>query len=86
MEIAVATVILIGVSAVLLSMYKSGKFFTSAILSALGGIASMLSVNALGLLTGFKIAVNAYTLVICALFGIPGTITLTLLNTVLLRQ
>lgn len=85
MEIAVASVILIGVSAVLLAMLKSGRFFTSALLSALGGIAAMLSVNALGLVTGFKIAVNTYTLVISALFGVPGTITLTLLNTVLLR-
>lgn len=85
MEITVAAVILIGVSAVLLAMFKSGRFFTSAVLSALGGIASMLCVNALGMLTGFRLAVNGYTLVISALFGVPGTITLTLLDTILLR-
>ncbi len=64
----------------IVTMLKSGRPFKSLFFSAFQGLASMLAVNALGLLTGVTLAVNWYTIVACVCLGIPGSISLLLLD------
>lgn len=77
--------IVLGVAcaAVLVSFLRSGHFIKSVLSSAVQGIASLLAVHAAGTLTGVTIAVNAYTLCTVGLFGLPGTISLVLLDCIL---
>lgn len=73
-------IIIMGIAAVLFATLRSGHFIKNTFNSALTGIFSMLSLNVIGLLTGVTIAINWYTLIFTAIFGIPGTITFVLLN------
>lgn len=84
MKIAVIIILALAGIAVLFSMLKSGHFLKSLVTSVFQGIASLMAVNVLGLLTGVTIAVNWYTLAGVSLFGIPSTITLILLDTFLI--
>ena len=59
-------------------MIKGHKFFRCFFSSALQGIAAMFAVNVLGMVTGFHIAVNWYTIAFSAVFGTPGVIALTI--------
>lgn len=72
----------ITVISVLIAMIKSKKFFRSLLSSALQGIFSLFAVNALGAVTGISIAVNAYTLSACTIFGTPAVISALLLDTI----
>ncbi|MDR1464030.1 MAG: pro-sigmaK processing inhibitor BofA family protein [Oscillospiraceae bacterium] len=74
-----------GALAILLSMLRSRHLLRNLLLTALSGVASLYAVNALGLLTGIKIAVNALSLGVSAVGGMPGVISLLLLNTIFLR-
>lgn len=60
--------------AVLIAMKKSGHFIKSLIISSAQGIASLLAVNASGLLTGVTVHINALSLASGVIFGIPGII------------
>lgn len=84
MKIAIIVVFALAGLAVLFSMIKSGHFLKSLVTSVFQGIASMMAVNVLGMLTGVTVAVNWYTLGCVAFFGIPSTITLVLLDTFLI--
>lgn len=83
--VGVCIYIVLGVSAaaVLIACLRSGHFIRSLFSSALQGIISLLAVHVSGALTGVTIAVNAYTLCTVGLFGIPGTISLVLLDVIL---
>lgn len=59
-------------------MFKSHKFFKCLFSSSLQGIAAMFAVNVLGMVTGFHIAVNWYTILFSLIFGTPGVIALTM--------
>ena len=76
----VYVIVVIGFAVTLFSAIKSGHFVKSTLNSALTGILSVLSVNLFGLFTGVTVAVNWYTLIFTAIFGIPGTITFVILN------
>ncbi|MBQ8574739.1 MAG: pro-sigmaK processing inhibitor BofA family protein [Clostridia bacterium] len=84
MKIAIIVVLALAGLAVIFSMIKSRHFFKSIVTSVFQGIASMMAVNVLGMLTGVTVAVNWYTLVCVSVFGIPSTITLVLLDTFLI--
>lgn len=73
-------IVITGFAIVLFTEVKSKHFFKNVFISALQGVVSLISVNLLGLLTGVTIAVNWYTLLVTAIFGIPGCITFVLLN------
>lgn len=73
-------IIIIGFVVISFTVLRSGHFIKNTLHSALTGVLSMLSVNVIGLLTGVTVAVNWYTLIFTAFFGIPGTITFVLLN------
>lgn len=59
---------------------KSERGATSFAASAFQGIAAMLAVNLVGVISGVTVAVNWYTLSACALLGLPGVIGTLMLN------
>lgn len=62
------------------AMFKSGRFFRNLLISAFQGIAALLAVNALGLLTGITIAFNRYTIAASVILGIPACISMLLID------
>ncbi len=83
MKIICIIVILISGLAVIFSMYKSGHLMKSILTSIFQGLASLMAVNVLGLLTGVSIALNWYTIGAVCLFGMPSTVGIVLLDTFL---
>lgn len=67
----------------IITMFKKGSFLKSLFISAFQGIISLLAVNALGLLTGVTIALNAYTAAAAVIFGLPGCIAMLAFNIIL---
>ena len=63
-----------------LPLYSEMSLATSFAASAFQGIAAMLAVNLVGLISGVTVAVNWYTLSACALLGLPGVIGTLMLN------
>ncbi len=57
---------------VLISMKKSGRFFSALLLSVLEGTAALFAVNAAGTFTSVSLNVNWLTLASGAVFGVPG--------------
>lgn len=49
--------------------------------STLSGIGALMTVNVVGIFSGVTLAVNAFSLTVCSLLGIPGVILLTVLQT-----
>ena len=80
MKIYIAVVLIVSSLAVVISMFKSEKPISSLVKSAFQGIISLIAVNVTGLATGVVISVNWYTLGAVSVFGLPGTIGLTLLK------
>lgn len=80
MKTAVIAVLIICALAVLVSLFKSGHFMKNLFTSAFQGIISLIAVNVIGLATGVSLSVNWYTLAAVSVFGLPGTIALTLLK------
>ncbi len=81
MSIVIILLIIIGVSAIIVSMLRSGHFFKNFFTTAFQGITSLLAVNVIGLITGVTIAINWYTIATVSVFGIPSSITFLILNT-----
>lgn len=73
-----AAILIISAFFVLIALIKSRHFFKSAFLTAFQGIASLMAVNIIGLLSGVVISTNWFSLAFCSVFGTPGTITLLL--------
>lgn len=59
---------------VVVSAFRTKRFFSCVILSALQGVGAIFAVNALGLVTGLHISLNGYTLVASAIGGTPAVI------------
>lgn len=77
---ALVVLLLISVIVLLIALYKSGQPIRQAVITVFQGILSLAAVNAAGLLTGVSLSVNWYTLCFVSLFGLPATITLTVLK------
>lgn len=56
--------------------------FSALFLSALGGMAALFAVNITGLATGIQLSVNRWSLGAGALLGVPGVISMLILDTV----
>lgn len=82
MSIVIILLTILGISAVIASMFKSGHFIKSILTTAFQGITSLLAVNVVGLITGVSIAINWYTITTASVFGIPSSITFLILNTI----
>lgn len=59
---------------IIVSAFKTKRFFSCVILSALQGIAAMFAVNALGLVTGLHLSLNGYTIAASVIGGTPAVI------------
>ncbi len=64
----------------IIMMIKKGSFLKSLFISAFQGLASLLAVNALGLLTGITLAINWYTVAASVCLGIPACISILILD------
>ena len=56
--------------------------FSALFLIALGGMAALFAVNITGLATGIQLSVNRWSLGAGALLGVPGVISMLILDTV----
>ena len=63
-------------AALLVTFYRSGKFFKTFIISAILGVGFFGFVNLLSGLTGVSLAFNGWTVGISASFGLPGVIAM----------
>lgn len=70
-----------GSLAIVMSMLRTRRLLRNLLLSVISGIAALYAVNALGLLTGIRLAVNGFTLGVSAVAGPPGVIALLLADT-----
>jgi len=70
-----------GSLAIFVSMLRSRRLVRNLLLSAVSGVAALYAVNALGLLTGIRLAVNGLTLGVSAIAGPPGVIAMLLADT-----
>ena len=84
MKIAFTAFFVIAGIVVLVSAFRSRHPVKGLFTSVFQGIASMMAVNVIGLMTGVTIAVNWYTLLTASLFGIPASITMVLLDAFLI--
>ena len=75
--IAAAVICTVCILGWMIKCEKGGKCF---MLSAFQGIAAMFAVNITGLVTGVALSVNWYTILTCALMGIPGVISMLVLD------
>jgi inhibitor of the pro-sigma K processing machinery len=73
-------VIAVAALVVLVSFVRSGRFLRSFAGSAVQGVASLLAVHVAGSLTGVVIPINPYTLGTAAVLGLPGTISMVLVD------
>ncbi|HAQ63490.1 MAG: pro-sigmaK processing inhibitor BofA family protein [Clostridia bacterium] len=69
---------------ILISMVRSGRFFSALIITALQGITALFSADFIGSFIGVNLSVNAFTITLSALGGIPAVILL-LISGVLFR-
>lgn len=83
MKYAVAAVVILAMLIPIFTMLKKGRFFKCLFISAFQGLASLLAVNALGLLTGVTVAINWYTVAASVCLGIPACISMLILNIIL---
>ena len=67
----------------IIAMFKKGAFFKCIFLSAFQGLAALLAVNSLGLLTGVSLAVNWYTVLACVCLGITASISMQVLDIIM---
>lgn len=56
--------------------------FSALFLNALGSLAALFAVNITGLATGIQLSVNRWSLGAGALLGVPGVISMLILDTV----
>ncbi len=68
--------------AILVSAYKTKRFFSCVFLSALQGIIAIFAVNAAGLVTDISLPLNGYTIASSIIGGTPAVIGLLILETV----
>ncbi len=69
---------------ILISMVRSGRFFSALIITALQGVTALFSADFIGSFIGVNLSVNAFTITLSALGGIPAVILL-LISGVLFR-
>lgn len=80
MKVLIIFILALGICAVLIALLKSGQPVRQAVKTVFQGIVSLAAVNAAGLLTGVALSINKYTLIFVSVFGMPGTILLTVMK------
>ena len=64
---------------IIISMFRTKKL--SLFMTALQGIASLIAANFIGGFFGVHLSVNAFSLGVCGLGGLPGTVMLLITDT-----
>ncbi|MBP3329463.1 MAG: pro-sigmaK processing inhibitor BofA family protein [Clostridia bacterium] len=64
----------IGCLIIIVAAFRTKRFFSCLILSALQGIAAHFAVNALGMVTGLHLSLNGYTIASSIIGGTPAVI------------
>ena len=64
-----------------LELFRTKKFLLSLFMTALQGIASLIAANFIGGFFGVHLSVNAFSLGVCGLGGLPGTVMLLITDT-----
>lgn len=86
MSTGMKTVLVIAAAAAALAItvfaVTERRGFSALFLNALGGLAALFSVNITGLATGIQLSVNRWSLGAGALLGVPGVISMLILDTV----
>lgn len=80
LKIAVYAVLIIAALIILGHMVKARRGGRAFILSALQGVAAVFAVSLLGMVTTLNFAVNWYTIGAGMVLGIPGVISVLILN------
>ena len=62
---------------------KSGSFFKSLFLSAMGGAGALCAVSALSYFFPISVGLNLYTLAFSVFYSVPGVILLLICNSIL---
>jgi hypothetical protein len=76
--------IVIAVTVIAITLFKTKRFFSAALLSVLQGVAALFAVNFAGSFFGVHIAVNPFSLAVSSVGGTSGVILL-LISQVLFR-
>jgi len=70
-----------GAIAIFIAMLRQRRLLRYLLLSAISGVAALYAINAIGLLTDMRLAVNWLTLAVSAVGGPPGVAALLLADT-----
>lgn len=81
MEVVLTVTLAVVVTAVLIGACLTRRPLQALGGSALSGVGALMTVNVVGIFSGVTLAVNAFSLTVCSLLGIPGVILLTVLQT-----
>ncbi len=66
----------------LMVLFRSGKPIRRLLAGALQGACALAAVNVTGMFTGVSLGLNVFTAIISGALGVPGVITLLLLNVI----
>lgn len=80
MKALIIFILAAGICAVLISLFRSGHPVRQALKTLFQGIVSLAAVNVAGLVTGIALSINKFTLIFVSVFGMPGTILLTVMK------
>lgn len=65
---------------IFIALIRSGQFLRSLLFSIISGNAALFVVGYLGAFTGVVLSVNAFTVGVASLLGIPGVLTMLVLK------
>lgn len=72
----------IGALWLLVSLIRGGKPIRNLLSSTLQGGCALAAVNVTGMFTGVSIGLNVFSAAACGILGVPGVITMLLLNVI----
>ncbi|MBQ4618070.1 MAG: pro-sigmaK processing inhibitor BofA family protein [Clostridia bacterium] len=81
MEVVLTVTLAVVLTAVLIGALLTRRPLQALGGSALSGVGALMAVNVVGIFSGVTLAVNAFSMTVCALLGIPGVILLAVLQT-----
>lgn len=70
-------------AAVLVGAFMTGKPIRSLLSSALQGICALAAVNVFSVFSGVTLGVTTFSVAVCSVLGIPGAVTLLVLQVLL---
>lgn len=78
--VAVVWCVLVSITglAVLITAIKQKRLFRTVIVSAVEGVCAVAAVNVAGAFTGISLGLNTFSLVCCAIGGVPAAVSLLL--------